>query len=49
MHPERLDCYVGAMAEWIKYGGCVIYEYFEGRDEDDDSWKRPLYRGQDEE
>lgn len=44
MHPERLDCYVGAMAEWIKYGRVVLHEYFEGRDEDDCTWKVPLYK-----
>lgn len=30
MHPERLNCYVGAMAEWSKYGEGVIHEYFSG-------------------
>lgn len=35
MHPERPNCYAGAMAGWIKYGGGVIYKYFEGRDEGD--------------
>lgn len=29
IYPGRLDCYLGAMAEWIAHGVDVIYRYLE--------------------